>query len=314
MCAEPDRPDLRVSLGTLQLKNPVTVASGTYGYGTEYAPFHDPAALGAIFLKGVTREVRPGNAPQRLVETPSGLMNAIGLQNVGIDEFVAEKLPPLAGLDTKCIANVCGAAEEDYIALAERLDAQPRIDALELNFSCPNVKAGCMAFGSDPRLTEQVTRRVRAVTDRPVIVKLSPNVTSIGEMARAAEAGGAAALSVVNTFLALAIDVRTRRPRLGNVTGGLSGPAIRPIAVRMVWEAARAVSIPIVGQGGIMTAEDALEFIIAGATAVSVGTANFVNPSAPVEILAGIEDYLSANGMARLQELIGTLRTDEAPG
>lgn len=305
------RPDLEVQIGPLRLKNPVTVASGTYGYGTEYAPFHDPGALGAIFLKGLTLEPRPGNAPQRLVETPSGLMNAIGLQNVGIDEFISKKLPAIESLPTLCIANICGSSIDDYVKLAERLSAIPRIDALELNISCPNVKAGCMAFGSDPAMTEQVTRRVVEASSRPVIVKLSPNVTSIAVMARAAEAGGAVALSVVNTFLALAIDIRTRRPRLGNVTGGLSGPAIRPIAVRMVWEASRAVSIPIIGQGGIAKAEDALEFIIAGASAISIGTANFVNPNAPIEVLEGIERYLADYKISRLGDLVGTL---EMPG
>lgn len=307
-----NRPDLSVQIGPLRLKNPVTVASGTYGYGTEYMPFYDPGRLGAIFLKGLTLEVRPGNQPQRLVETPSGLMNAIGLQNVGVDEFIQKKLPAIESLPTACIANICGSSLDDYVKLAERLTAIPRIDALELNISCPNVKAGCMAFGSDPAMTEQVTRAVVQATDRPVIVKLSPNVTSIATMARAAEAGGAAALSVVNTFLALAIDIKTRKPRLGNVTGGLSGPAIRPIAVRMVWEAARAVKIPIIGQGGICQAEDALEFIIAGASAVSIGTANFVNPNAPIEVLDGIERYLVENGMKSVGELSGSIVLPEA--
>jgi dihydroorotate dehydrogenase (NAD+) catalytic subunit len=306
------RPDLSVQIGPLRLKNPVTVASGTFGYGTEYAPFYDPARLGGIFLKGLTLERRPGNLPQRLVETPSGLMNSIGLQNVGVEEFIEQKLPALEGLATACIANICGSSIEDYETLTGRLAGVARIDALELNVSCPNVKAGCLAFGSDPAMTEQVTRRVVAAAGgRPVIVKLSPNVTSIATMARAAEAGGAAALSLVNTFLALAIDVRTRRPRLGNVTGGLSGPAIRPIAVRMVWEAARAVSIPIIGQGGIMTAEDALEFIIAGAAAISIGTANFVNPNAPIEVLEGIEASLIKNNLPNIGALRGSLIIDE---
>lgn len=305
------RPDLSVQIGPLRLKNPVTVASGTFGYGTDYAPFYDPGRLGAIFLKGLTLEPRPGNMPQRLVETPSGLMNAIGLQNVGVDEFIEKKLPALEGLSTVCVANICGAKVDDYVELARRLSDQPRIDALELNISCPNVKAGCMAFGSDPAMTEEVTRQVTRATDRPVIVKLSPNVTSIARVARAAEAGGAAALAVVNTFLALAIDPRTRRPRLGNVTGGLSGPAIRPIAVRMVWDAYNAVKIPIIGQGGIMKAEDALEFIIAGAAAVSLGTANFVSPNAPMEVLEGIERYLAENGFAQLGDLVGKLEIPE---
>ncbi|HOR28300.1 MAG TPA: dihydroorotate dehydrogenase [Candidatus Sumerlaeota bacterium] len=308
------RPDLRVRIGPLELKNPVTVASGTYGYGTEYAEFHDPGRLGAIFLKGLTLEPRGGNAPQRLVETPSGLMNAIGLQNVGLEEFIRYKLPAIEGLATLCIANICGSTMEEYVTLAERLSAIARVDAIELNISCPNVKSGCIAFGSDPRMTEEVTRRVVRATDRPVIVKLSPNVTSIAEMARAAEAGGAAGLAVVNTFLALAIDVKTRRPKLGNVTGGLSGPAIRPIAVRMVWDAYQAVRIPIIGQGGITCARDALEFFIAGASAISIGTQNFVDPLAPITVLEGIEQYLIENGMARLSELVGSLQIpEEAP-
>lgn len=305
------RPDLSVQIGPLRLKNPVTVASGTFGYGTEYTDFYDPSLLGAIFLKGLTLETRTGNAPQRLVETPAGLMNAIGLQNVGLDDFVEKKLPAIKGLDTLCIANICGSVMDDYIELARRLNDYPRIDALELNISCPNVKAGCMAFGSDPVMTEEIARRVVEASDRPVIVKLSPNVTSIATMARAAEAGGAVGLSVVNTFLALAIDIKTRRPKLGNVTGGLSGPAIRPIALRMVWEAAQAVSIPIVGQGGIMNAEDALEFFIAGASAISIGTANFIDPLAPMNIMQGIESYLVENGMERLSDLVGTLATGD---
>lgn len=303
-------PDLSVRIGSLVLKNPVTVASGTYGYGLEYADFHDPGRLGGLFLKGLTLHERQGNRPQRLVETPSGLMNAIGLQNVGYRKFLSEKLPLVAHLPTALVANICGESIEEYVTIAEACSAHARVDALEVNISCPNVAKGCIAFGSDPRLTEEVTRAVVAATDRPVIVKLSPNVGSIATMARAAEAGGAAGLSVVNTIVALAIDVKTRRPKLGNVTGGLSGPAIRPIAVRMVREAALAVSIPIVGMGGIATANDALEFLIAGASAVSVGTANFVNPDAPIEVLEGIEAYLIEHGFASVRELTGSLILD----
>lgn len=304
------RPDLSVQIGSLRLKNPVTVASGTYGYGLEYAPFYDPARLGGLFLKGLTLHDRPGNPPQRLVETPSGLINAIGLQNVGYKRFLDEKLPLLEGLPTAIMANICGESIEEYVRIAEGLSAYPRIDAFELNISCPNVDKGCIVFGSDPRQTEAVTRAVVQASDRPVIVKLSPNVTSIATMARAAEAGGAAGLSVINTIVALAIDVKTRRPKIANITGGLSGPAIRPIAVRMVWEASRAVGIPVVGMGGITDANDALEFIIAGASAVSVGTANFVNPTAPVEILDGIEAYLVEQGLGSVRELVGTLNTE----
>jgi dihydroorotate dehydrogenase (NAD+) catalytic subunit len=306
------RPDLRVRLGGLTLKNPVTVASGTFGYGLEYADFYDPGRLGGIFLKGLTLEDRPGNPPQRLVETPAGLMNAIGLQNVGYQRFLEEKLPALAELPTAIVANVCGRSIAEYRELCARLSDYPRLDALELNVSCPNVKEGCIEFGSDPRQTEAVTRAAVEATHLPVLVKLSPNVTSIATMAKAAEAGGAAGLSLVNTFVALAIDVKTRRPKLANVTGGLSGPAIRPLAVRMVWEAYRAVKIPILGMGGISTADDALEFIIAGAAAVSVGTANFVNPTAPIEILDGIEAYLIQHGLASVADLVGSLNVEKA--
>lgn len=305
-------PDLSVQIGSLRLRNPVTVASGTFGYGLEYSAFYDPGRLGALFLKGLTLKDRPGNPPQRLVETPSGLINAIGLQNVGYQRFLDEKLPKLAELPCAIIANICGESIEEYVELTRRLSDYPRLDALELNISCPNVAKGCITFGSDPEQTEAVTRAVVEATKLPVIVKLSPNVTSIATMARAAESGGAAALSIVNTFVALAIDVKTRRPKLANVTGGLSGPAIRPLAVRMVWEAWNAVEIPIIGMGGISTSNDALEFIIAGAAAISVGTANFVNPTAPVEILEGIEAYLREGGVASLAELTGSLRVEKA--
>jgi dihydroorotate dehydrogenase (NAD+) catalytic subunit len=301
------RPDLTTRLGALTLKNPVTVASGTYGYGSEYSDFYDPARLGALFLKGLTLEPRPGNAPQRLVETPSGLMNAIGLQNVGYERFVSEKLPVLEGLDTVIIANLCGSAIEDYVELARRLAELDRIDAAELNISCPNVRHGGMAFGCLPHSAAQITQAVRAVFPKPLIVKLSPNVTDIAEMARAVEGAGADALSVVNTFVGLAIDIRTRRPKLGNVTGGLSGPAIRPMAVRMVWQCAKAVQIPIVGQGGITTWHDAAEFLLAGATALSIGTANFTNPMAPIEVIEGLEAWLAEQGCRSVREVVGAL-------
>ena len=305
------RPDLEVHIGSLRLKNPVTVASGTFGYGLEYSEFYDPGRLGGIFLKGLTLEDRPGNPPQRLVETPSGLINAIGLQNVGYRRFLDEKLPAIADLPTAVIANICGRSIDEYAELARRLGDYPRIDALELNISCPNVSQGCIEFGQDPKQTEAVTRATVEATSLPVIVKLSPNVTSIATMAKAAEAGGAAGLALVNTFLALAIDVETRRPKIDNVTGGLSGPAIRPLAVRTVWEAYQAVKIPIIGMGGISTANDALEFFLAGATAISVGTANFVNPTAPIEILDGITDYLTRHGMASPADLVGALQIEK---
>ncbi|MBN1867761.1 dihydroorotate dehydrogenase [Candidatus Sumerlaeota bacterium] len=297
--------DLSVRIGTLTLKNPVTVASGTFGYGTEFADFYDPSRLGAVFLKGLSLEEREGNPPQRLVETPSGLLNAIGLQNVGFDRFVAEKTPALEGIDTATIANVCGKTIEDYVELARRLAEIDRIDAAELNISCPNVRHGGMAFGCAPDSTEKITRAVREVYPKPLIVKLTPNVTDIRDTARAAEAGGADALSVVNTFLGMAIDIDTRRPKLGNRTGGLSGPAIRPLAVRMVWDCFGAVKIPIVGQGGISEWRDAVEFLLAGASALSIGTANFVNPTAPIDVLEGLERWLADQGVSSLSEIVG---------
>ena len=300
--------DLTTRIGSLRLKNPVTVASGTFGYGLDYADFYDPACLGAMFLKGLTLAVREGNPPQRLVETPSGMMNAIGLQNVGLERFLSEKLPPLGGLDTVVAANVCGSSLEEYVEVAARLAAAPRVDAVELNISCPNVRRGGMAFGCVPESAAQITRAVRDAFPRPLIVKLSPNVTDIAEIARAVEGAGADALSVANTFLGLAIDVRTRRPKLGNVTGGLSGPAVRPLAVRLVWQAARAVRIPIVGQGGIMTWEDAAEFLLAGASAVSLGTANFVNPTAPLDVIAGLEAWLAEQGCTTVAEIVGGMK------
>ena len=302
--------DLSISLGPLRLKNPVTVASGTYGYGTEYADFYDPSLLGAIFLKGLTLEPRLGNPPQRLVETPSGLLNAIGLQNVGFSRFLSEKVPALAGMDTAVIANICGSTIEDYVELAAKLAEVAEVDAAELNISCPNVRHGGMAFGCVPESTAQITRAVREAYPKPLIVKLSPNVTDITQTARAAESAGADALAVVNTFVGMAIDIRTRRPKLGNVTGGLSGPAIKPLALRMVWQCAKAVRIPIVGQGGITTWQDAAEFLLAGASAVSVGTASFANPTAPIDILEGLSAWLQEQGCSTLREIIGAMRTD----
>jgi dihydroorotate dehydrogenase (NAD+) catalytic subunit len=302
-------PDCSVQIGSLRLKNPVTVASGTYGYGTDYTDFYDPARLGALFLKGLTLEPRRGNPPQRLVETPSGLLNAIGLQNVGYDEFIEKKLPAIEHLDTALIANVCGSTLDDYVALAKRLNRIDRIDAIELNISCPNVREGGMAFGCAADSTERIVRAVRKVYRQPLIVKLSPNVTDIASTAKAAERAGADALSVVNTFLGLAIDVATRRPKLGNVTGGLSGPAIRPMAVRMTWQCARAVSIPIIGQGGISTWQDAAEFLIAGASAIGIGTANFVDPMTPIDVLDGLTRWIADQGAQSISEVVGTIKT-----
>jgi dihydroorotate dehydrogenase (NAD+) catalytic subunit len=304
------RIDLTAKLGPLVLKNPVTVASGTYGYGTEYADFYDPALLGAIFLKGLTLEEREGNRPQRLVETPSGLLNAIGLQNVGYERFVREKLPRLREIKTAIIANVCGSTIDDYVELTRRLADIPELAAAELNISCPNVRHGGMAFGCVPQSTEEITAAVRAVWPKPLIVKLSPNVTDITATAKAAEAGGADALAVANTFVGMAINIQSRRPKLGNVTGGLSGPAVKPMALRMVMQCRRAVRVPIIGQGGITTWEDAAEFLIAGASALSVGTANFTNPTAPIDILDGLRTWLESEGLKSLDEVVGTLRLD----
>lgn len=304
------KPDMTFRIGLLEMKNPVTVASGTFGYGTEFADFYPPEKLGGLFLKGLTLKEREGNPPQRLVETPSGLLNAIGLQNVGYRRFLKEKLPPLMQVDTAVIANVCGSTIEDYVGLAGKLSKVKRVDAIELNISCPNVRKGGMAFGCVPQSTEEITRAVKEVyPKKPLIVKLSPNVTDISATARAAEAGGANALSVVNTFVGMAIDVKSRRPKLGNLTGGLSGPAIKPIALRMVWQCAQAVSIPIIGQGGITTWEDAAEFLLAGASALCVGTANFTNPMVPLEIIEGLKKWLEAEGCASVSEVVGAMRS-----
>jgi dihydroorotate dehydrogenase (NAD+) catalytic subunit len=301
---------LEVSLGGVRLKNPVTVASGTFGYGREFENFLDISRLGAVAVKGLTLEARAGNPPPRVVETPAGMLNAIGLENVGVERYLAEKLPYLRQFDTPIIANISGFSIEEYVALTERLCEARGADLIEVNVSCPNVRHGGMAFGADPAMLEQITRRVVERSTVPVIVKLSPNVTDVAAMARVVEQAGAAAVSLVNTFLAMVIDVETRRPVLGNTTGGLSGPAIRPIAVRMVRDAFGAVSIPIVGMGGIMTARDALEFLIAGASVVAIGTANFVNPAAAMDVLEGIEDYCQRHQIQRIEDLIGSLDTE----
>jgi len=294
----------------VRLKNPVTVASGTFGYGREFESFVDLSRLGAVAVKGLTLEPRAGNRPPRVVETPAGMLNAIGLENVGVERYLSEKLPYLRQFDVPIIANISGFSIEEYTALTERLCEAHGADLIEVNVSCPNVRHGGMAFGSDPKMLEQITRAAVERSTVPVIVKLSPNVTDIAAMARVVEQAGAAAVSLVNTFLAMVVDVETRRPVLGNVTGGLSGPAIRPIAVRMVREVFKAVSVSIIGMGGIMTARDALEFIIAGASAIAIGTANFVNPSAALDVLGGMEEYCRRQGIQDLRRLIGSLVTD----
>ncbi|MCL6636206.1 MAG: dihydroorotate dehydrogenase [Peptococcaceae bacterium] len=298
-------PNLSVNVGGILMKNPVTVASGTFGYGPEYAPYIDLNRLGAIVVKGTTLAPRQGNPVPRLVETPAGILNSIGLQNPGVDRFIEEALPYLAGFDLPVIVNIAGDTAGDYAELAGRLDGVKGVSGLEVNISCPNVKKGGLLFGSDPEAAAEVTRAVKDATRLPVIVKLSPNVTSIVEVAAKVAEAGADALSLINTLLGMAIDVHRRRPVLGNIMGGLSGPAVRPVAVRMVWQVYREVKLPIIGMGGITTAEDALEFILAGASAVAVGTANFVNPRATLDIIGGIGRYMARYNVRDIKELIG---------
>jgi dihydroorotate dehydrogenase (NAD+) catalytic subunit len=303
------RPDLSVTVGKLKLRNPVMTASGTFGYGEEFQEYVDLEKIGAFVTKGLSLKPRAGNPTPRIVETPGGMLNAIGLQNVGIDNFINQKVPFFRTVDTPAIANFFGNTPEEYADLAARLDAIPEVAALEVNISCPNVKQGGIVFGTDPACAAGVVAACRDATSKTLIVKLSPNVTDIVEMAKACEAAGADALSVINTLTGMAIDLERRRPVLANITGGLSGPAIKPIALRMVWQVAKAVKIPVIGIGGIMNAVDALEFILAGATAVQVGTASFVNPGAAQEIAAGMEQWLREHRVAAIKDLIGTLES-----
>lgn len=297
--------DLTTTVGKIQLKNPVLTASGTFGYCEEYAEFYDLSALGGVIVKGTTLEPREGNPPTRIAETPAGMLNAIGLQNPGVERFVAEKLPALREFGVPIIVNVAGRDVEEYVAVARRLAEAEGLAALELNVSCPNVKAGGIHCGVREELLSELVAAVKQACPLPLITKLSPNVTDIVSLARAAVEAGSDALSLINTLLGMAIDVEKQRPVLANTTGGLSGPAIRPVAVRMVWEVARAVSVPIIGMGGIMTGRDALEFLLAGATAVAVGTANFVNPDTVAEVLKGLEDYCRRHGIPRIAGLVG---------
>ena len=297
----------KVSLAGVELKNPVMTASGTFGSGAEYGEFVDLNRLGAVVTKGVANVPWEGNPTPRVAEVRGGMLNAIGLQNLGIDVFIKRDIPFLRQYDTRIIVNVCGKTREDYLEVAERLGDQP-VDLLEINISCPNVKEGGIAFGQDPKAVEAITRAVKDRAKQPVIMKLSPNVTDIGETARAAEAGGADVISLINTLTGMKIDINRRTFALANKTGGMSGPAIKPIAVRMVYQAAQAVKLPIIGMGGIADWEDALEFIMAGATAVSVGTANFFNPCATVEIVEGIQAFMKEQGVQDIQELIGAVR------
>ncbi len=298
--------DLSVEIAGVTLKNPVMTASGTFGSGEEYSEFVDLNKLGAVVTKGVANVPWPGNPTPRIAETYGGMLNAIGLQNPGIDVFVRRDIPFLKKFDTRIIVNVCGKTVEDYVEVVERLSEEP-VDMLEINISCPNVKEGGIAFGQDPRAAEAVTRAVKEKAGQPVIMKLSPNVTDIGEMARAAEAGGADAVSLINTLTGMKIDVHRRRFALANKTGGMSGPAVKPVAVRMVYQAAQAVKIPVIGMGGIQNGEDALEFILAGATAVSVGTANFHDPYASLKVADGIRAYMEQYGIKDIKELIGAV-------
>ena len=296
---------LGISIGDLSFKNPVMTASGTFGNGIEFDDFFDVSRLGGIFLKGTTLEAREGNPYPRMAETPSGMLNAVGLQNKGIDYFEQIIYPHVSQYDTNVIVNINGSYIDDYILLAERINKLDRIPAAELNISCPNVKMGGMAFGTNPVTAREVIREVRKVYHKKLIVKLSPNVTNITEFALIAEEEGADSVSLVNTLLAMAIDAGKMKPSLSTLTGGLSGPAIKPIALRMVWQVANAVRIPVIGMGGIMTATDAIEFLLAGATAIQVGTASFIDPMAPVKIVEGIESYLSENGISDIGEIIG---------
>ncbi|MFZ0243249.1 MAG: dihydroorotate dehydrogenase [Desulfobacterales bacterium] len=307
--ATASRPDLSVDIGGIRLRNPVMTASGTFGYGREFETYVDLNRLGGIVVKGLSLVPSRGNRPPRIVETACGMLNAIGLENVGIEAFVAEKLPFLQKLSTPVFVNIYGKTVAEYAALARRVAALEAVAGIEVNISCPNVTAGGVAFGVDPDAAGRVVRAVRKETAKPLIVKLSPNVTDIALIARRAEAEGADALSLINTITGMAVDIVSRQPVLANITGGLSGPAIKPVALRMVWQVCQAVQVPVIGIGGITTACDALEFLIVGASAVQVGTANFINPRATMDILSGISAYLEENRMARIGDLIGSLET-----
>ncbi len=301
--------DLSVKLGKLILRNPVMTASGTFGYGEEFTDFIALDKLGGIVVKAVTGSNRYGNAYPRMAETASGMLNSVGLQNKGVDHFTREIYPRIMDFDTCIVVNVSGSTVEEYIEVAEKINELEKISAIELNISCPNVKHGGMAFGTIPATAMEVTRAVRNVYRKELIVKLSPNVTSISEMAKAVADGGADIISLINTLLGMAIDAETRKPVLSTITGGLSGPAIKPVALRMVWQVSKAVDIPVIGMGGIMNAADAIEFLLAGASAIQVGTANFIDPAVTVKIVEGIEKYLLRHNMRSVQELIGALKT-----
>ncbi len=296
-----------VNLAGIKMKNPITVASGTFGYGREFAEYIDLNKLGGIVTKGTSLKPRPGNKPPRVCETPAGMLNAIGLQNPGVEHFINEDLPWLRKFNTAVIVNACGSTVEDYVELCKILN-KTDIDGVELNLSCPNVKEGCLAFGTTYEGVKNVTSQVRKVLDKPLIVKLSPNVTDITQPAKAAQDAGADGVSLINTLLGMSIDIHKRRPILANNTGGLSGPAVKPVAVRMVYQVAQAVDIPILGLGGIVTGDDAIEFMLAGATAVSIGTGNFISPEVSVDAVKGIEDYMRKYGIEDINDIIGKVQ------
>ena len=309
----PNQPDLRVDIGPLKLKNPVMTASGTFGYGEEFFPMVDPSLLGAIVVKGISLKPREGNPPPRIIETPCGMLNAIGLANIGVEAFLKQKLPWLRKRGAIVIANIYGHSMEEYGLLAAGLKGVDGIAAVEVNISCPNVECGGMAFGTDPKVSARVTEQVLKNIDKPVIVKLSPNVTDIKLVAKAVEKAGAHALSLINTLTGMAVDVEKRVPVLANVSGGLSGPAIRPVALYMVYQVVRTVRIPVIGLGGIMDCTDALAFLIAGARAIEVGTANFINPRATLDIIEGLRRFCVRKGIDRIEDVIGTLRSGGDP-
>ncbi len=303
--------ELQVAIGSLQLKNPVLVASGTFGYGDECLQDVDVEKLGGVITKSLSRKPREGNPPPRIVETASGMLNSIGLANIGVERFIADRLPRLKHLKTAVIANVAASSIDEYCEVVSMLDREEGIAGYEINISCPNVKEGGLSFGTNQKMTAEITRRVRALTKRTLIVKLSPNVTRISEFARAAADEGADAVSLINTVVGMAVDIQKRSPKLSTVTGGLSGPAIKPIALAKVYEAAQAVAIPIIGIGGIMTAEDALEFIMVGATAVEIGTANYIDPAAGLRVVDGIREFCTRQNISRLSDLVGSLKVEK---
>jgi dihydroorotate dehydrogenase (NAD+) catalytic subunit len=299
--------NLDIKIGKLQLKNPVMTASGTFGYGTEYSDFMDISRIGGIIVKGTTLRDRQGNQYPRMAETPSGMLNAVGLQNKGVDYFINHIYPTLKDIDTNILVNLSGSTIEDYVEAAERLNELEKIPGIELNISCPNVKEGGMAFGTSCLSAAQVVREVRRVYKNDIMVKLSPNVTDISEIALAVEAEGADSVSLINTLLGMAINAETRKPYLSTITGGLSGPAVKPVALRMVWQVANAVKIPVVGMGGIMNTADAIEFILAGASAIQIGTANFIDPTITAKVIDGIDDYLNRHGYSSINDIIGAM-------